>query len=428
MSKAAALRQALADWIAPKASGSTQTVDSSQIRRGAESYSWFTEFSGGQLPVPTEVSALACSACYSSINLIAGAMASIPKVIFNRARDGELSDRPDESLYWVLNEQMTPRWSAANGWEFLFQSLLLHGNGYAIIRRDRLGNVLGIEPVHPERVDIVTTPDGLRLIYSISPDPNVYPQQSARTVYDQDDVLHIAGFGFDGVKGISVLRHALRMTGGAAIAMQDYAANFFANNARPDFALETDQNLGPEAVGDLYASLDERHRGPAKAHRPIILSGGLKVRTITMPLTDVQLLEQRKFAVEEVARIYGVPPFMIGHTEKTSSWGTGVESMGTGFVRYALRQHIHKAETELNRKLFRTSARVVKFDTADLERADTKSLMESLRIGIGRAGERSIISVNEARAVLRRNRIEGGDNLSINVGAQPQDTPERLPE
>jgi HK97 family phage portal protein len=221
---------------------------------------------------------------------------------------------------------------------------------------------------------------------------------------------------------MSVLRYALRMTGGAAIAMQDYAANFFANNARPDYALETDQALGQEAADAIYAKLDERHRGPANAHRPMLLHGGLKVRTITMPLTDVQLLEQRKFAVEDIARIYGVPPFMIGHTEKTTSWGSGVEAMGTGFVRYALRQHIHKAETELNRKLFRTSSRVVKFDTSDLERADTKSLMESLRIAIGRAGERPILSVNEARAVLRRNRIEGGDDTApIASGQQAAD-------
>jgi phage portal protein BeeE len=119
---------------------------------------------------------------------------------------------------------------------------------------------------------------------------------------------------------------------------------------------------------------------------------------------------------------------MIGHTEKTTSWGAGVEQMGTGFVRYALRQHLNKFETELNRKLFRTASRLVKFDTTELERADTKSLMESLRIGLGRAGEERIISVNEARAVLRRNKVSGGDAMGPapgqalpNTGANPNE-------
>jgi HK97 family phage portal protein len=282
--------------------------------------------------------------------------------------------------------------------------------------------VAGIDPVHPSRVEVVATPDGQRLIYAVTAESGISKSATGRVIYDQDDIIHVAGFGFDGIKGLSMLRYALRMAGGAALSMQDFAANFFANSARPDYVLQADAKIDDEQANRLYARIDERHRGPSNAHRPMLLGNGLKYQAITMPLDDMQLLDQRRFQIEEIARIYGVPAFMIGHTEKTTSWGAGVEQMGTGFVRYALRQHLNKFETEFNRKLFRTASRVVKFDTTELERADTKSLMESLRIGIGRAGERPIISVNEARAVLHRNKKDGGDDMQpIQSPLQPSD-------
>jgi HK97 family phage portal protein len=126
----------------------------------------------------------------------------------------------------------------------------------------------------------------------------------------------------------------------------------------------------------------------------------------------MQLLQTRQFAIEEIARIYGIPPFMIGHNEKTTSWGSGVEAMGTGFVRYALRQHLNKIENEVNRKLFRTASKVAQFDTTELERADTKSMFESMRIAIGRSGEPGFLTINEARARLSLKRLDGGNDLS----------------
>ncbi len=400
------LRQRIANWIAPKNQTPLPLITSSH-----SSWSDFVEGAGGPVPVPTEFTALTCSAIYAAVNLIAGAIAALPMPIYRRKADGEMSTLPNDDIWWVLNEEMTPRWSAANGWEFMVQSLLLHGNAYAVIKRNRLGEVVGIDPVHPNRVDLVPTRDGMRLIYAVSSDPYVTPGQTERLVLDQDDMIHVAGFGFDGVRGLSVLRHALRMAGGTSLAMQEFAGRFFANSARPDFVLQSDNAIGKEKVDELYARLDERHRGIENQHRPMVLGSGLKFQPITMPMDDLQLLDQRRFQIEEVARIYGVPAFMIGHTEKTTSWGAGVEAMGTGFVRYALRQHLNKFETELNRKLFRKAGKLVKFDTTELERADTKSLMESLRIGIGRAGEKPILSVNEARAVLHRNRVTGGDDM-----------------
>jgi HK97 family phage portal protein len=406
----------LRDWL-HRVTAPQNSAPSVLVTRNASSWGDLFAAQSG-VPTPTESSALTSSAIYASVNLIAGAIAALPALIYDRSREGEMAVRPSDPLWWMLNEQMMPRWSAANGWEFLCQSLLLHGNAYAEILRNRAGEVTGLWPIHPGRVVVVATPDGQRLVYSVDPDPLLTLQGQTRRTLDQDDMIHVAGFGFDGVKGLSMLRHALSMAGGSSLAMQEFAGRFFVNSARPDYLLTSDNAIGKEKVEEIYARLEDRHGGAGKAHRPMVLGNGLKFQAITMPLSDMQLLDQRRFQIEEVARIYGVPAFMIGHTEKTTSWGSGVEQMGTGFVRYALRQHLNKFENEINRKLFRTASRVMRFDTTELERADTKSLMESLRIGIGRAGERPIISVNEARAVLNRNKAAGGDSMEP-AAAQP---------
>jgi HK97 family phage portal protein len=318
----------------------------------------------------------------------------------------------------VLNEEMTPRWSAANGWEFLIQSLLLHGDGFARIVRDRQSMPVGLKPMHPTAVEVVANLDLDRLVYIYTPNENE-GQSGPKFILDQDDVIHLAGFGFDGLRGMSPLRYALREAGSVAMAAQKYSGAFFANSARPDYALRTDQKLSPDAIENLRSQLADNHQGVDRAFKPMVLQGGLDIKTITMPVTDIQLIETRQFQIEEIARIYGVPPFMIGYNEKTTSWGSGVEAMGTGFVRFSLRQHLNKIETELNRKLFRTAAKRVEFDTFDLERADMKSMFEAFRIGIGRAGEPGFISVEEARMRLNMKRRPDG-TLSQGAFDAPQ--------
>lgn len=393
--------------------GVKNATPTSMIVRGTEVFDAFTGGYGGGL---SESRAMTISAIYGAINLKAGAIAALPVHLYSQDAKGERDRLTDEGLWWILNEQFNPRWSAAHGWEFLQQSLMLHGNAYAKILRRPDGAVRGLMPLHPRRVSIGVWDDGERLAYAVEPDPNV--RAGVTQVLDQDDVIHVAGLGFDGVSAPSPLRHQLMMTGGVADAAQEFSNGFLQNSARPDYALLTDQKLSPETVTTMRDQIDERHRGPAQSGRPMILSGGLKFQALTMPLEDMQLLETRKFQIEEIARVYGIPPFMLGHNEKTTSWGSGVEAMGVGFVRYSLRQDLNKYENELNRKLFRTARRVVQFDTTELERADTKSLFESFRIAIGRAGEPGFMTTEEVRDRLNLKRIPDG---TLNPGVQPNE-------
>ncbi|MCE2820312.1 MAG: phage portal protein [Phenylobacterium sp.] len=353
------------------------------------------------LPALNERSALAISAVYAAVNLIAGTIATMPVQVYARQADGERDRLHNDDLWWILNEEMTPRWNAAAGWEHLGQSLLLRGDAFLRIRRNPMGRVLGLEPLAYDRVRPLVQPPGDRLIYEISPDP-LLPSRAAGKleVIDQDDMIHVPGFGFNGLQGLSPLRHALRLAAPVASAMQEYSARFFSNGARPDYVLTTDQGLSPAAIDQLREQIQEAHGGLAKSRKPMLLTNGLKTAPLSLPADEMQLLESRKFAVEEIARIYGVPPFMIGHNEKTTSWGSGVEAMGVGFVRYTLRQHLNKIEGELNRKLIRGPRKVLAFDTTDLERADFKTLLDGFRIALGRAGEPAFMTVEEVRERL----------------------------
>lgn len=378
--------------------GPRADIGSAEIRRGDGVW----EALGGNTGAPSEASAMRVTAVYACVQLIAGAISAMPMHVYQRARDGDLKRDVNADLWWILNEEFAPRWPASAGWAFMVQSKLLHGDGFAEILRGRNGQVIGLMPIHPLRVEPLATPDGMRLIYRVKPDPTVLQPEGETgriRVIDQDDMLHVAGFGFNGLRGMSALRNSLATAGRLAISSQEFSASFLENLGRPDFALSTDISLTDDQYNRLLASL-EHHKGPKNSGQPMILDGGLDIKTLTMPLEEMQLLETRKFQVEEICRAFGVQPFMIGQTEKTSSWGTGVSAMGAGFVRYTLRDHLNAFQNEINRKFFRTSSRVAKFDTADLERADIGVMMSALRQAIGRAGEPAIMSVEEARMVL----------------------------
>ena len=401
------VRERLARWIAPKAS-----VDSAAVRRGDVVWDSLTGGIGG-------------NAVYACVQLIAGAIAALPMHVYRQAQDGDRTRDLNNDLWWVLNEQFSPRWLASSGWSFLVGSKLLHGDGFAEILRGPGGRVSGLVPLHPDRVRVVATPDGSRLVYEVHPDLTIerpLPEVSRIRVIDQDDILHVPGFGFNGLRGLSPLKHALRVSGRLAISAQDFSAQFLQNMARPDYALKTDGNLTRQQVDDLREQLSNNHGGTMKGGKPMVLQGGLSIQALTMPLEEMQLLETRKFQVEEVARVYGVPAFMIGHTEKTTSWGTGVEAMGKGFVRFSLRDHLNAFQNEINRKFFRNAGRVAEFDTSELERGDTKAMYEALRIALGRAGEPAFISVEEARAKLNMSRTIKGA-LPEYMAPAPQEKP-----
>jgi len=401
----------LSAWKAEREAARIQnaghTYPSSAGTSGSQLYEWLTGSNISSAgPAVTERTAMGIGAVYACIGLIGGAIASLPLPIYRRTPDGR--ERVSHDVWWLLNEQPCTCMSAAVMWEYLIWSLLLHGDAFAVIQRspDPLsgGKIIGIEPIHPLSVQVREVDE--RLKYTIFEDGEAM-------VIDQDDMLHIPGLGFDGLRGMSPLRYAARQTFGLSLAAEEYSARFFSQGARPDYIITTEASMNPDQQRAFRDSWQARYAGLANSHIPALLAGGKSdVKALTLSPEEAQLMAMRTFQTTDIARIYGVPPHMIGIVEKTTSWGTGIEQQGIGFVKYTLQRHLVKIEQEINRKIFRKSLQLfAEFNTAGLERGDTKARNESYRISVGRAGEPGWMTINEVRRLENLPPIEGGDVL-----------------
>lgn len=370
-------------------------------------------------PRVDERSAMRASAVYACVSLIAGKIASLPLPVLERTPDGPRALAAPHDYWWLLNERPHPDLSATTFWRYIVESMMLVGDGFAQILRPSFAStrVTGLLALHPRRVEPFRHQTTRQLLYRITPETG--PQY----ILHPADILHFAtGFGFDGLRSLSPIQYAGQTAIGIALAADEYSARFFSNSARPDVVLTTDKGITPEAARVLRETWASRHTGSANAHLPAILTGGLSLEQITMSAEDAQLLTTRGFQVEELARLWGVPPFMIGHNEKTTSWGSGVSAMGSGFVRYTLDNYTDPIETEINYKFWPSRERFfVEHDTGEIERAELKTRYDAYRVGLGRAGEPGFITVNDVRRAERLPAIDGGDEINRGQGKPAAD-------
>lgn len=382
----------------------------------------FNEYPTSAGAIVNERTAMLVSAAFACTRLITGAIASLPLPVYERTDKGRV--RVEHDYWWLLNEQPTPRFTAASFWKFGVGQLLLRGDGLAYIERNRIGTPIGFIPLKRSQVEIRRV--GKRLRYYIQ-DVN----DDGELVYfgcDQEDMLHFPGAGFDGTCGMSVIRYAARQAIGIALKGDEFAGTFFGNGAHPQYAVkwkgtmtEEQQKLFRESWVAKYGS------GQGVSKIPLILTEDGSVEQLSLSAEDAQLLQGRQFQVEEIARAFGVPPFMIGHTQNTTSWGSGVEAMGIGFVKYTLRDHLCGMEQELNRKLWPRRERFfVEFNVDGLQEGDSKSQAEYFGKSLGGPGAQGWMTVNEVRRLKNLPPIEGGDVI-YKPTAKPGATDEPKP-
>ncbi|PCE32810.1 phage portal protein [Burkholderia ubonensis] len=379
-----------------------KSIPISEMVAGTEGYGWLA----GGLPrgrSVSERSAMAIGAVYACVSLIGGALGQL--VLQTYTVNGDLSTPVRGDMWHMLNEEMHPRWSAALAWEFSAQALLLRGNLYMRLHRPSIfsAQIESIEPLHPLNVSPMLHDD--RLIYQI-----VNVDGTTETV-DQDDMIHVPGPGFDGLRGMSQIQHVLRQPVSTALASNEVAENILTDGLRPDIVLSTDAKVDRDQVDLIREQWRERYSGLDNSNAPVVIGGGLKVSQISMTAADAQLLEREKLSVEEVARIFGVPPYMVGQLEKQTSFGNGLEQLGTGFVRYTLGRHMTKIEQEFNRKTAVRGKSKVAYDATPLLRGDTKSRYDAYRSALGRAGEPGWMSKNEVRRAENLPPVADGDTL-----------------
>jgi HK97 family phage portal protein len=239
---------------------------------------------------------------------------------------------------------------------------------------------------------------------------------------DSADVIHLPSLGFDGLTSPSPITYAAREAIGTAIAAQENAGKFFSGGANFDYALKTAAKLDNGQLDQLKASLIARAQNGGRG--PLILTGGLEPAQLSVNSKDAEILATRLFTVEEICRIFGVPPHMVGHTDKTTSWGSGIEQQGIGFVRYTLQRHLTPIAQEVNSKLWPVRQKYfVEHITEALVRGDLKARYEAYRIALGRAGEQPFMDADEIR---RKENMPPNPNLKPNGGAnaaQPDQAP-----
>lgn len=398
----------LKNWMASRSAAKVQAaVPISEVAPGTEMYDILT---GGLGAVAgqhvTERSAMSVAAVYACVGLIGGAIASMPFHLFRRTADGR--DRYDSDLWWLFNESPFDGWTAASAWHFAAQSIALRGDGFWQIHRASAytNTIIGLEPLLPSLVD-----KGSRK-KPTDPYPVVDRASGALRYVDPADMLHFPGIGFDGLCSLTPIAAALRPAASIALAADQYAGAFFANGARADFAVTVPGSLSKEQRDILRETWAARHSGVGNAHLPAVLSGGMDVKQLTMSAEDAQLLSTRKHQVEDVARIFGVPPHMIGYTEKTSSWGSGVEQMSIGFVRYTVGRYLDAIAQEINRKVWPRNRQVFgEFNRDSLLEGDTGAQSTYFSKALGGPGTQGWMTVNEVRRLKNLPPIEGGEKL-----------------
>ena len=369
---------------------------------------------------------LGLSAAWACVNLIAGTIATLPLMVYRAQKDGSRVVAKDHPLYRILHDNPNSDQTAVDYLEFVQSSLEFWGNSYSRIVRS------GEKPVSliPIQPDIVTVDRGERgrIRYRWSEEGQFFER------YD-DTILHIRGFGGGPLGGLSTLSFA-RNAFGLALATDRAARDTFSNGMRPSGQFVFKEWLTKDQRDLVETRLAEKYMGAMNAGRPYIAEGGLEYKPISINPEDAQMLETRGFSVDEVCRFFGVPPFMIGHTEKSTSWGTGLAEQVLGFQKFNLRRRCKRIEQAMEKRLLTPADRAagisIELNMEGLLRGDSKARADFYKAGLNDGW----LNINQVCALENLPPVEGGDVNRVQMqnvplteaGKQPDEQPVPAPK
>nr|DAV87604.1 MAG TPA: Portal [Caudoviricetes sp.] len=364
----------------------------------------------------TERSAMQMTAVYSCVRILAEAIAGLPIHLYKYKPDGGKEKAIDHPLYLLLHDEPNPEMSSFVFRETLMTHLLLWGNAYAQIIRNGKNEVVALYPLMPNKMTVDRDEHG-QLYYEYQCGSDEAPTMKGSTVIlKPTDVLHIPGLGFDGLVGYSPIAMAKNAIG-MAIACEEYGAKFFANGAAPGGVLEHPGTIkDPQRVRESWQST---FGGSGNSNKIAVLEEGMKYTPIGISPEQAQFLETRKFQINEIARIFRVPPHMVGDLEKSSF--SNIEQQSLEFVKYTLDPWVIRWEQSIQRTLLTPEEKklyYVKFNVEGLLRGDYQSRMNGYAIG----RQNGWMSANDIRELENLDRIpaeEGGDLYLINGNMLP---------
>lgn len=384
--------------------------DKPKDRTTGSNYSFFFGGTTSGKPV-NEYTAMQMTAVYSCVRILAEAVAGLPLHLYKYNASGGKEKALSHPLYFVLHDEPNPEMSSFVFRETLMTHLLLWGNAYAQIIRNGKGEVIALYPLMPNRMSVDRDSSGA-LYYTYTRYSEEAPTMNGMTVtLRPSDVLHIPGLGFDGLVGYSPIAMAKNSIG-MAIACEEYGAKFFANGAAPGGVLEHPGTIkDPQKVRDSW---NAAYQGSSNSHRVAVLEEGMKYQPIGISPEQAQFLETRKFQINEIARIFRVPPHMVGDLEKSSF--SNIEQQSLEFVKYTLDPWVIRWEQAISRALLRPDEKKLyfaKFNVDGLLRGDYVSRMN----GYATARQNGWMSANDIRELENLDRIPpelGGDLYLIN--------------
>lgn len=358
--------------------------------------------------VVTQSSAMGLSAVWACTNLIAGTIGSLPLMVY-RTRGDDRQVASDHPLYRLLHDSPNFDQTAGDFWEFLAVGLELRGNGFA--RKEMAGGkIAALHPIDASSCAVRRRADGV-LQYEWSESGRAYTS-------DESEIFHIRGFGGHPLGGLSTLHYA-RQSFGLALAINRAAAETFQNGLRPSGVLSFKDFLSPENRKTAETLLVEKFAGAMNAGRPMILEGGSSWSQLSISPEDAQMLESRAFSVEEICRWFLVPPFMIGHSEKSSGYPKSLEQQVLAFQKFSLRRRLRRIEQAAMKQLLtpadRAAGIVIEFQMEGLLRGDSPGRASFYQSALSNGW----MTINEVRRKEDLPRVEGGDTPRMQMQNVP---------
>lgn len=378
---------------------------------GGSRYNFFFGSTSAGKPV-NEYTAMQMTAVYSCVRILSETLAGLPLHVYKYNNNGGKEKHLTHPIYKLLHDEPNPEMTSFAFRETLMSHLLLWGNAYAQIIRNAHGEVLSLYPLMPNKMTVDRDSNG-RLFYLYQRSSEDVPSlgKDSQVYLTPADVLHIPGLGFDGLVGYSPIAMAKNAVG-LAIATEEYGAKFFANGAAPGGVLEHPGTIkDPQKVKESW---NAAYQGSANSHRVAVLEEGMKYQPIGISPEQAQFLETRKFQINEIARIFRVPPHMLADLEKSSF--SNIEQQSLEFVKYTLDPWVVRWEQSMCRALLSDSEKptvFIKFNVDGLLRGDYQSRMS----GYATARQNGWMSANDIRELENLDRIPaelGGDLYLIN--------------
>jgi len=373
----------------------------------------------------TEQSALRSAAVYACVRVLAESVASLPLITYQRTTTGK-ERAINHALYGLLHDTPNSEMTSFEFREAMMGHVLLWGNAYAEIELNNRGDVLGLWPLRPDRMQVIRN-QADELAYRYQMADNSY------TVFPQSRIFHLRGLSSNGIVGYSPIQMA-RNAIGLSLATEEFGSRFFSNGARPGAVLQHPGQLGDKAYERLKSGWAEQHQGLSNAQRMAILEEGMKIETIGVPPDDAQFLETRLFQIQEIARIFRVPLHKIG--ELTHATFSNIEQQELHFVVDSLRSWLVRWEQAVTRDLIGPLERrtvFVEFLIDGMLRGDQASRYTAYATG----RQWGWLSVNDVRRLENMNEIESGDvylePLNMKEAGEPdpetpaEDTPDEEP-